>query len=65
MSKLTACDVCSNTSTVTGWIRVSHKSESWDFCSPWCFHAAGSLLSALLPPPLVDADPPLARLEGQ
>lgn len=54
MSKVTACDSCGQTSSTFGWIRVTHKGQSWDFCAPWCFHSAGSLLIALMPPPLVD-----------
>ena len=53
MSKVTACDTCGATSSASGWIHVSYKGQSWDFCAPWCFHGAGAILSALLPPPLV------------
>lgn len=58
MSKVTACDSCRQTSSDFGWIHVSHKGQSFDFCSPWCFHNAGAVLSALLPPPIVESGPP-------
>jgi hypothetical protein len=54
MAKVTACDSCGNTHSDFGWIRVSHKGQSWDFCAPWCFHNAGSLLISILPPPLIE-----------
>lgn len=52
MTAQRVCDTCGRTDA-EDWIKLTHRRARWDFCSPACFHAAGPMLSAVLPAPWV------------